>query len=71
MISCLTKEEAKRWLLKFLGSSFIRGESINLKKGVAKVWVVGEGGVEKLVIISLPSGRAEYSEVDNRYQSSL
>ncbi len=41
------------WIKLFLGSAFVRGVSI--KGRVATIVVVGEGGIERQTIISLPN----------------
>jgi len=48
----LSNDDARSWLEKFLGSSLIR--TISRTKSAATCEVVGEGGVSKVVAISLP-----------------
>lgn len=48
----MTIEQKKQWITEFLGEAFVKGVSI--KGDVARVIVVGEGGIHKEVKISLP-----------------
>ena len=56
----MTIDGAKKFVMQHCGSAFVKGVSIDLKKGSAKVIVKSEGGVEKEIIISLPSGDTGY-----------
>ena len=57
----MTVERAKVYVKRHCGDAFVRGVSIDLRRGTAKVVVRAEGGTEKETIISLPSGKTEYT----------
>jgi hypothetical protein len=46
-------EDAKLWLAKEMGDSFVKGISVNVRKGYARVIVKTEGG-ESEIKISIP-----------------
>lgn len=47
-------ERAKRYVTEHCGSSLVKGVSINTDKGIARVIVRTEGGIEREMIISIP-----------------